>query len=86
MLKMKAKILGILSGLGATLVALPALAVANYITIPTDFATTMKATVSEVFTDLTVPLVIVICLPIAFWFVAKVVGVIRGGLTARGRR
>lgn len=83
---MKAKILGALAGLSTLFTALQAHAVANYIEIPVDFATQMKATVSEVFSDLTVPLVLVITLPIAFWFVSKVVSVIRGGLTARGRR
>jgi len=83
---MKAKILGILTGIAGLVMALPTYAVGNYITIPEDFATTLKATVSDVFTDLTVPLVLVISLPIAFWFLARVVSLIRGGLTARGRR
>jgi hypothetical protein len=83
---MKAKILGILTGIGALALALPTYAVANYITIPADFTTQLKATVGEVFTDLTVPLTLVITLPIAFWFIAKVVGLIRSGLTTRGRR
>lgn len=83
---MKAKILGFLTGLGALTLALPCFAVANYITIPTTFVADLKATVGEVFTDLTVPLVLVITLPIAFWFIAKVVSLIRSGLTARGRR
>jgi len=83
---MKAKILGILAGVGALVSPLVSKAEANYVEIPATFLTDLKATIGEIFSDLSLPLVLVITLPIAFWFIAKVVSVIRGGLTARGRR
>lgn len=84
---MNAKKLALVSAVAfALFTALPTFAVANYIEIPPTFTTELKASVGEVFSDLSVPIVLVISLPIAFWFIAKVVSLVRGGLTARGRR
>lgn len=55
-----------------------------WITFPAlDFATSLKATAGDVFSDLTIPIVIIVCLPIAFWFLAKVIEVIQGSLIGK---
>jgi len=56
----------------------------TWITIPADFATSMQAYVGNVFTDLTVPILLVIGLPLAFWFVSKVIALVRGGFRTAG--
>lgn len=53
------------------------------ITIPEDFATSMLAYVGEIFTDLQSVIIILVGLPLAFWAVSKVVGLIRGGFRTR---
>lgn len=56
----------------------------TWITIPPDFASSMQAYVGEVFEDLSIPILIVIGLPLAFWFISKVVALVRGGFRTAG--
>lgn len=53
------------------------------ITLPIDFAESMLAYVGELFTDLTPAIVVLVGLPLAFWAVNRVVGLIRGGFRTR---
>lgn len=55
-----------------------------WISIPENFATTMQAYVGEVFEDLTIPILLVIGLPLAFWFITKVIALVRGGFRTAG--
>jgi len=55
----------------------------SIITIPVDFATSMVAYVGTLFTDLTPVIVILVGLPLGFWAVGKVIGLIRGGFRSR---
>jgi len=47
------------------------------LTLPTDFMSSMTAYIGELFTDLNPIIVLAIGLPLAFWFIGKVVGIVR---------
>ena len=57
--------------------ALPTFAVGNYITLPETFLADIKAAMDDVFSDLAIPIVLIISLPLAFWFIKKVIGLAR---------
>ncbi len=48
-----------------------------WITFPTDFIASLQSVVGEVFSDVSVLLAIVIGLPLAFWVVRRVIGLVR---------
>lgn len=47
------------------------------LTLPTDFMTDMTAYIGELFGDLNPIIVLAIGLPLGFWFIGKVVGIVR---------
>jgi len=53
------------------------------ITLPSEFATSMMAYVGQLFTDLTPAIIVLVGLPLAFWAVNRVVGLVRGGFRTR---
>jgi hypothetical protein len=55
------------------------------ITLPADFVTSSMAYIGQLFTDMTPAIILVIGLPLAFWAVAKVIALVRGGFRT-GRR
>lgn len=56
------------------------------ITLPDDFVSSSLAYVGQLFTDLTPAIVLIVGLPLAFWAIAKVIAVVRGGFRTRGGR
>lgn len=59
---------------------------APIITLPVDFVSSTMAYVGQLFTDMTTAIILIIGLPLAFWVVAKVIAVVRGGFRVRGGR
>jgi len=53
------------------------------LTLPVGFETDMMAYVGELFTDLSPAIIVLVGLPLAFWAVNRVVGLIRGGFRTR---
>jgi len=49
----------------------------TYITVPSEFATSALAYAGDFFTNLTVPITLAIGLPVAFWIIRKVIGLVR---------
>lgn len=47
------------------------------ITLPVDFVTNLTAYIGDIFTDLNPLILLAIGLPLAFWFVSKVIGLVR---------
>ena len=47
------------------------------ITLPVDFLTTMTGYIGTVFTDLSTLIALAIGLPLAFWVIRRVIGLIR---------
>jgi len=72
------KILGILAGIGGLILA-PAstLAVGNYITLPEGFVTDCLAYVGNLFTDVSLLIILAIGLPLGFWVIRKVISLVR---------
>jgi hypothetical protein len=61
--------------------ASPPLPVYQYVDFePTNFVASLKTNVLELADDLMIPLVLMISLPIAFWFISKAVSLVQGGL------
>jgi len=55
------------------------------ISLPDSFATSLTAYIGQLFTDLTPAIILVIGLPLGFWALAKVIGLVRGAFRSRGR-
>lgn len=53
------------------------------ITLPSEFVTSTLAYVGTIFTDLTPAVILVIGLPLGFWFVSKTIALVRGGFRSR---
>ncbi len=47
------------------------------LTLPTDFMSGMTAYIGELFTDLNPIILLAIGLPLGFWFISKVIGIVR---------
>jgi hypothetical protein len=56
----------------------------SLITLPEDFVSSSLAYVGNLFTDLSPLLIVVIGLPIAFWVIKSVLGVVRFRTSRRG--
>ncbi len=48
------------------------------ITLPTDFISSLTAYIGDLFTDLNPLIVLAIGLPLGFWFIGKVISLVRG--------
>jgi ABC-type nitrate/sulfonate/bicarbonate transport system permease component len=48
-----------------------------WITLPTNFLADLKATTGEVFGDVGVLLAVIVGLPLAFWIVRRLIGLVR---------
>jgi hypothetical protein len=55
----------------------------TYITIPADYATSTLAYAGSMFTDLSDLVILCVGLPIAFWVIAKVIGLARMGFKTK---
>lgn len=51
--------------------------VGNYITLPEGFVDDMLAYIGDLFTDVSLLLILIIGLPIAFWVIRKVISLVR---------
>jgi len=71
------KIIGAIAGAVGLGVAGSALAEGNYITLPGTFIDDLLAYVGGLFSDLAVVIVLVIGLPLAFWVIRRVIGLVR---------
>jgi len=49
----------------------------TYITLPVDFLTNLLGYVGDLFTDLSPVVALVIGLPLAFWAIRRVIGLVR---------
>lgn len=67
--------IGIVS-VGGMALGLPAFA-GTYITLPVDFIDDMLAYVGGLFDDLSVVIILVIGLPLAFWVIRKTISLVR---------
>ena len=47
-----------------------------YITIPVEFATNTLAYAGQLFTDLSIPIILTIGLPLGFWIIKKIIGLV----------
>ncbi len=71
------KILIATAVVGASILPVFAFATGTYITLPEGFATSVLAYAGGMFTDLNVLILLVIGLPLAFWVIRKVIGLVR---------
>jgi hypothetical protein len=55
----------------------------TWASFPSTFGASLKTTVGDIFTDLKIPIVLIIVLPIAFWFISKVVATIKDSLSSK---
>lgn len=72
--KIVGAVAGAVAGLG---VAMSAFADGNYITIPAGFIDDLLGYVGNLFTDLSVLVILVIGLPLGFWVIRRVIGLVR---------
>jgi hypothetical protein len=56
------------------------------ISLPSDFIASTTAYIGELFGDVIPLVVLAIGLPLAFWFIAKVIALVRGGFRTRTPR
>ena len=72
--KIVGAVAGAVAGLG---VAMSAFADGTYITIPAGFIDDLLGYVGNLFTDLSVLIILVIGLPLGFWVIRRVIGLVR---------
>lgn len=72
------KVYEILAVVGGALgMAIPAGAVANYITLGDTFLADLLAYTGKLFTDISPLVILVIGLPLGFWVIRRVIGLVR---------
>jgi hypothetical protein len=58
----------------------------SLISLPADFLSSTTAYIGEIFGDLWILVALAIGLPLAFWFIGKVIALVRGGFRTRTPR